>query len=109
MNEQRRIGKYIIDKCEIIGTGCFVYEAWMPTNLDEHSHSTITTIDGAWYGRIGTDPNHNYFEKLPAMSDERYSDCKLAYFRRYKLAYRLIELAFPEAKAMIHDAGQIIS
>ena len=42
-----------IHKIRIIGTSTVVYSAWEPSSV-MGPHSTITTFDGSWFGRVGT-------------------------------------------------------
>jgi hypothetical protein len=84
-----------IQKTQIIGTETTVYTAWEPSTPCGR-HGTITTIDGEWYGRIGTDPDPEMFEHLPVGSDARIAAVKRAYALRYEAAYLAIIAKYPE-------------
>jgi hypothetical protein len=44
----------IVQDYRVIGTPIRVFVAYEPTKLGSGQHSTITNINGSWYGRIGT-------------------------------------------------------
>jgi hypothetical protein len=88
----------VIVETQIIGTKLFSVDAWTPCPVlengrsDTSGFSTITTIEGAWYGRIGT-------ERLPADLDAlkgetRYSAVKVWQQAQYSRAYWAIIAAY---------------
>jgi len=82
------------------------YVAW-ESSTPTGKHSTITTIDGEWYGRIGTDPDPEMFEHLTAGSDERIAAVRRAYEHRYQAAYCAIVAEYPEAVMGKMSMGEI--
>jgi hypothetical protein len=84
-NETRTIGSIKVQRTRLLGTSCYVYTAWEPSAC-MNRHGTITTIDGAWYGRVGT---------LTYKTEE----CAVA--------YAAIESAFPEAVGGKRDLGAV--
>ncbi len=85
-----------IQKSPIIGTGIVEYSAWEPSALVGR-HSSITSIAGEWYGRIGTRWPPPELERLPAWSDERMKAVGRWHEEQYQEAYDLIIRAFPQA------------
>jgi hypothetical protein len=77
---------------QIAGTKITVYSAWEPCSL--HLHSTITLIDGEWYGRVGTRPLTAELNSLPA-SDERIKAVDAWHEAQYQEAYAAIEAQYP--------------
>ena len=77
----------------IMGTSTTVYEAYEPSSVmgnHSSSHSTITMIDGEWYGKIAT-------RRLPAdinampIGPERSAAVDAFHKARYAEAYAAIE------------------
>lgn len=66
------------------------FTAWERQNGGILGHSTITTIDGQWYGRIGTRRLPDHLEALPPMTDERYNAVREWQQEQYDEAYILI-------------------
>jgi hypothetical protein len=106
INEQKKVGDKIVDKFSVGGTNIIVYNAWEPSGVFGE-HSTITTFDGEWYGRIGTKRLSPEVEKLPAGSKERIDAVGKAFEEQYEEAYRLIEEAYPESANGKHTMGEI--
>ncbi len=73
----------------IMGTSTTVYEAYEPSSV-AGNHSTITTIDGEWFGKIAT-------RRLPAEINampiglERSAAVDAFHKARYAEAYAAIE------------------
>ena len=73
----------------IMGTSTTVYEAYEPSSV-AGNHSTITMIDGEWYGKIAT-------RRLPAdinampIGPERSAAVDAFHKARYAEAYAAIE------------------
>lgn len=97
----------IVRKSRIIGTRIDVYVVWEPSALTGQ-HSSLTTIDGKWYGRVGTRPLPAALDALPAMSDERYNAVKRFHEEQYQEAYALIIATHPEAFYGRPDMGEIV-
>jgi len=101
----------------IIGTNHWVVSAWTPRATDENGRcitnrdfSTITTIDGRPYGRIGTECLPAELDALPALSAERSAAVKAWRENIYRAAYLLIgvNLNIPAAARNIReDMGEI--
>ena len=83
------------------GERAVVYSAWEPS--EDHGHSTITTIDGVWFGRIGT---RRFACNLPAGSDERHTAVMAEYEEQYLEAYNAIADVFPLACGR-EDMGEV--
>lgn len=97
--------KTIIQRSRVIGTNTVVYTAWEPSKL-RGNHSTVTTFDGKWYGRIGTDPERALFDHIP-VGDDRSEAVQEAYEQRFRVAYDAILKAFPEAAIGTRSGGEI--
>ena len=67
----------IVQSGVIAGTGIRVYTAWEPSGL-MGEHSTITTIGGKWYGKIGSNPDRVIYDHLP-VGQERFDAVEAAY------------------------------
>lgn len=106
INEHKAVGDKIIDKYSIIGTNIIVYNAWEPSGVFGR-HSTITTIDGKWYGRIGTRWLPPYLENMLAGSLERIQTVSKWLKDQYEEAYTLILQAYPEASSGMCTMGEI--
>jgi hypothetical protein len=81
-----------------------VYEPYM-RDTPEGSHSTITTIDGQWHGRVGTARLPAELDALP-VGAARFAAVDAHYRQQYALAYRLIRRAFPEVQGK-EDMGEV--
>lgn len=106
IHETKRIGDKVIKKYSVAATDLIVYEAWEPSAIMGR-HSTITSIDGEWYGRIGTRYLPTELEELPAGSEERLRAVGKWHEDQYEEAYRLILEAFPDADAGRRSMGEI--
>lgn len=102
-SEDRKVGKYIIHKTNIIGTNEWVYSAYEPYD----GHSTIFNIGGKKMGSVPSRPLPVDLEALPAYSKERSVAVRKWHDDLYKLAYQLIFKAFPEAKNGKTDMGEV--
>jgi hypothetical protein len=92
-----------IQQTRIIGTNVVVYSAWEPMA----GHSTMTTIDGAWWGRIGCRPLPAELDALPARSDERFLAVTEWHEAQYQEAYSAILAQAPEARGGYLKMGEI--
>ena len=100
----------------IIGTNHWVVSAWAPRATDENGRysssdfSTITTIDGRPYGKIGTERLPAEIDVLPALSAERSAAYRTWREETYRAAYLLIgvNLNIPAAARNIRqEMGEI--
>lgn len=94
-----------VQRTEIIGGGV-TYSAWAPSSLTGN-HGTISTIDGAWYGRLGTERLPADLEALPAMTEQRSTAVRAWQNTRYEAAYEAILEAFPGAFGGRRTMGSI--
>ena len=104
-----------IRKINILGTNTYIFSAWEPTTLKgtNHtpiipSHSTITTINGQWYGRIGTREITPELNSIP-VGLERFEKMKEYREGQYNEAYQAILTEYPELKNqnIKYDMGEI--
>lgn len=85
-----------------------IFTAWEPSEIAGR-HSTITTIDGRWYGRIGTGPDRKLYEHLP-VGEERSEAVKKAYEAEYERAYKAIRAAHREETSIAeYGMGEMIA
>lgn len=105
IHEIKRIGDKVVKKYSVAATDLLVYDAWEPSAIMGR-HSTITTIEGRWYGRVGTRYLTPDVEALPP-GDERSRVVGKWHEDQYEEAYRLIIQAFPEATAGKRSMGEI--
>lgn len=96
-----------VKRFQIATTTTIVHQAWEPSTI-RGPHSSVTTIDGSWYGRIGTDPDPGLYNHLP-VGPERSAAVKAAYAQRYAVAYAAIIACFPETADGIKSDGEIIT
>lgn len=68
------------------------------------SHSTITTIGGRWFGRLGC---RRYESDLPYGSDERIADVNAFHAEQYAEAVAIIEAMYPEAAHGRQSMGEV--
>ena len=99
----------ILKRTPIIGTRTTVYSVWEPTSDPvQGPHGTITTIEGVWYGRLGTRRDlPPELEVLPPMSAERSERVGRWHEDQYDIAYRLIIDAYPKAAFGRFSMGEI--
>lgn len=110
MSEQRTANGMIVQKVAIIGTSIRDYSAWeltSPVGASMFGHSNITTIDGAWYGRVGTRRLTAELDALPAYTSERSAAVQCFHAAQYAEAYCAIVAAFPETKDGSRSSGVI--
>ena len=105
VHEIKRVGNKVIEKYSIFTTDFVVYCVWEPSAI-MWRHSTITTINGKWYGRIGSRPLPPEMDKIP-VGPERLAAVRKWQEDQYQEAYNLIIGAFPEAQAGSRDMGEI--
>lgn len=99
-------GGYIVKRYQIIGTDTHVHGVWERMG-GMGSHSTITTVNGEWYGRIGTRRLPAWMDALPAMSAERSRIVGEWHDAQYAQAYEMILAAFPELIPTRKSMGEI--
>lgn len=80
---------FVIQRTPIIGTTCVIFSVWEKGQITG-THSTITTINGEWYGRVGTERLPADLDALPAYSNERAAAVRAWQLRRYERAYDII-------------------
>jgi len=95
----------IVKRFRVIGTQTVVYQAWEPSGI-RGRHSSVTTVDGQWYGKVGTDPDPALYDHLP-VGDERSRNLQQAYQERYAVAYQAIIEACPETADGHRSDGEI--
>jgi len=106
--ETKTIGDKVVKKYSILTTNLVVYEAWEPSpSTITAAHRTITTMQGEWYGRIGSRNLPPEVEYLPAGSNERIYAVGKWHEDQYEEAYKLILQAFPEAEGGRRSMGEI--
>lgn len=93
-------------KTKLIGTNRVVFSAWEPTEFAV-GHSVVTTIEGKWYGRIGSRRLPEELESLPAMSASRSKAVRAWHQSEYQRAYAIIEEYDPRATCGRRDMGEI--
>lgn len=101
----------VVERYRILGTDIFVHVAYEPlVKSKEHpfgDHSTITTIDGKWFGQISTTYLPETFKDLKVGSKER-TDAVIEYYAsEYQRAYAEIIEVFPYCANGTKYAGQI--
>ena len=97
-------------RSEIIGTRMVVLSAWEPSvrlGSITHGHATITTLDGACYGRIGTRRLPAELEALPAMSAVRSAAVGAWQQAQYGEAVAAILAQYPGAIDGVTSMGEI--
>lgn len=77
----------------------WIYSAWQKivSPFDDHRAHTITTVDGVWFGKIGSDPEPEKYDHLP-VGPERFAAVRDAYRYRALIAEQYIHDAFPETR-----------
>ncbi len=86
----------------------WIYTAWEKVEgIFDKRHHSLTTFDGQWYGKIGTDPDPDRFDHLP-VGPERTEALHEEYRRRAWIACEYIYDAFPETRGHWADGfGEI--
>lgn len=82
----------IIRDYVVLGTDVRVVQAWEPMN----GHRQITTINGEWYGRIGTSPLPIEIQNMRSFSPERNAAVCAWHEAERQRAYDAIEAHNPE-------------
>ena len=106
-NKQVVIAGKVVRRYNIITTKLYVYDVYEKTAGVTGEHSTITTIDGIWYGRVGTRRLTPELDSLPTYTVERSNAVHGFLQQQYDEAYALIHQAFPESISGRHDIGDI--
>ena len=97
-----------IRRHKIIGANIEVLSAWeAEIGQDGFSHSSITTIDGRWFGRIGTRRLPDHMEAMTPFSDERAEAVGQWHRQQYQEAYNAIVEKYPEALSGKFSMGEI--
>jgi len=83
---------------QIGGTNNFMYAAYEPyiQNGKGGSHSCTLTINGKWFGKVGTLRPSPELDALPGMSPERMEAVTGHYGNERRKAYRYIREAYPD-------------
>jgi hypothetical protein len=102
-NETRQLEHFKVERYRILGTRTMIYCVWEPSS-PMGGHSTITTINGEWYGRVGTRRLPAWMESLKSMSDERARIVGEYHEAQYQQAYEIIRNAFPEVSILAHES-----
>lgn len=76
-----------------------ILRAWTPSSI-MGNHSTISTIDGSWYGLVGTERDPELYEHLPGGSEERVAAVLAQRASRAAEARAAIWAAYPRAQAL---------
>lgn len=121
-NKTVKMGTFRIQRYKILGGGDYwVYEVWeVSPPLNDHggpiscaekgvrAHSSITLIDGRWYGKLGSRPLPVWMDELlTPMSEDRSRMVSQYHEVNYSQAYELIVQAFPEASYGRKSMGSI--
>lgn len=93
--------KIVVREVQIVD-GRKAYTAWERQDGVACGHSTITTIDGVWFGRIGTRRLPAHLEALPAMTEERLEAVREWQRGEYAEAYDLIYAEHPWLLKLAH-------
>ena len=96
----------VVRRSRILSTPFVVYQAWEP-RTSSASHSTISTIDGKWYGAIATRCDDSSYRHLAGGSPERIAAVERHYAANYAAAHAAIIAAFPEAAEGKRTGGDI--
>jgi len=105
-NETRSLeGGVVVKRYNIITTDLWCYRAYEPSSI-MGAHSTITTIDGKWYGEIGSRRLPGWMDAMPS-GDERSRVVGEYIEANYEQEYALIVRAFPEAANGRRSMGEI--
>lgn len=105
INDIKKVENKIIQRYSILTTDILVYSAWEPSTITGR-HSTITSLNNKWYGRIGSRLLPPDINKIP-FGPERLAAVEKWHKDQYQEAYSLIIEAFPEAKTGHRDMGDI--
>ena len=107
IREDQWVGTIAIKRTHILGTRAIVYSAWEPGGIS-HSHTTITTIGGARFGRIHTRTSgEETFAHLRGGSPERIAAVRAWYAAKDEESYAAILTAYPEAADGVRSDGDI--
>lgn len=110
MTETKTIGLGVVRRVQIIGTQHVSYSAWLPVAGSPYGFSTITTIDGQQYGRLGTERLPDALENLPVRSQARSDRVREWQINVYDNAYNMICEAYPalwDTPESAHVMGEI--
>jgi hypothetical protein len=103
-NETRKAGNVTVTRSRVLGTACYVYTAWEPSSAT--GHGTVTTIDGAWHGEIGSRRAPEAALALP-VGPARWAALDADRAAQYAEAHAAIVAAFPEAAEGTRENGRI--
>lgn len=92
-NQDVMVGDKVVRRYNIIGTRVWIHDVYEPTGplMNEQAHSTITTINGRRYGKIGTRPFNG---RIPA-GDGRFCLPAEHYAAQSIEAQALIRFVYP--------------
>ena len=90
----------IANRYGICCTSIIAYEVWEPSQCGG-AHSTITTIDGKWYGSITTRPLPPEIDALPGWRagfwpEERIAAAEAFYAKNEQEAEKIIKATFSQ-------------
>ena len=96
ISEYKDMGNHTVaHRYGICTTSIVAYDIWEPSAL-MGKHSTITTIDGKWYGSLPTRYLPQEIDALPAGSDERIAAVDAVHAELERQAETLVKAAFPQ-------------
>lgn len=105
-SEQRTLPSGIVCEAMVMMGGDHVHLSAWEAGLLFGDHSTVTTFDGNWYGKIGTERISPEIEALKGGSPERIAACDRHRAYHCERARIAIAEAFPEfASIMRIDFG----
>lgn len=79
----------------ILGTRTTVFEAWEPGDVMD-THSTVTSIDGRWFGHVPSRALPTEIEQMPIATPERIAAVQEFQARNKAEAVEAILAAHPE-------------
>ena len=95
----------IIQAQNISGNGVTVYSAWEPGEV-MNTHSTITCIDGKWYGKVGTEVLPDEINRMP-VDQPRFDAVAKWHTAKWEKAYSLIVAKYPDLADAQKAYGEI--
>jgi hypothetical protein len=98
---------FIIKRTPILTTTTVVYSAWERSAGICGQHSTVTSDDDGWLGRVGTRALTPELAALP-QGRERWDAVDAYHEEQYQAAYAAIVAAHPEAAEGKRDMGEIV-
>ena len=96
-----------VERTRIIGTNAVAFSVWEPTSGPMGEHSTKTTFDEVWHGRVGTRRLTKELDAMKPGSVERINAVQAFQNAQYEEAYADIIAAHPEAAGGYRSMGEI--